>query len=120
MQFARDFHAVQGASKQCAVQGASMQYRGLPCMQGASMQCRGLPRSAWGFHAAHVASPQLHVLPSESSQLLMIGSRHLKLYGQEIYSIFFDLRKAFDSVPHRPLVHVDKLVSLGLDAHTLL
>ena len=32
-------------------------------------------------------------------------------------SIFFDLRKAFDSVPHRPLV--DKLASLGLDAHTL-
>ena len=46
-----------------------MQYRGLPCMQGASMQCRGLPRSAWGFHAVHVASPQLHVLSSESSQL---------------------------------------------------
>ena len=32
-------------------------------------------------------------------------------------SIFFDLRKAFDSVPHRPLV--DKLANLGLDVHAL-
>ena len=37
--------------------------------------------------------------------------------GQEVCSIFFDLRKAFDSVPHRPLV--DKLDNLGLDAHAL-
>ena len=32
-------------------------------------------------------------------------------------SIFFDLRKAFDLVPHWPLV--DKLANLGLDAHAL-
>ena len=32
-------------------------------------------------------------------------------------SIFFDLRKAFDSVPHQPLV--DKLANLGLDAYAL-
>ena len=32
-------------------------------------------------------------------------------------SIFFDLRKAFDSVSHRLLV--DKLTSLGLDAHII-
>ena len=36
---------------------------------------------------------------------------------QEVSSIFFDLRKAFDSVPHRPLV--DKLANLGLDVHAL-
>ena len=32
-------------------------------------------------------------------------------------SIFFDLRKTFDSVPHQPLV--DKLANLGLDAYAL-
>ena len=37
--------------------------------------------------------------------------------GQEVCSIFFDFRKAFDSVPHRLLV--DKLTSLGLDAHII-
>ena len=37
--------------------------------------------------------------------------------GQEVCFIFFDLRKAFDSVPHRPLV--DNLANLGLDAHAL-
>ena len=33
-------------------------------------------------------------------------------------SIFFDLRKVFDSVPHRPLV--DKLANLGLDLMLML
>ena len=37
--------------------------------------------------------------------------------GQEVCSIFFDLKKVFDSVPHRPLL--DKLARYGLDAHTL-
>ena len=32
-------------------------------------------------------------------------------------SIFFDLRKAFDSVPHQPLV--DKSANIGLDAYAL-
>ena len=32
-------------------------------------------------------------------------------------SIFFDHKKVFDSVPHRPLI--DKLSSYGVDAHTL-
>ena len=43
----------------------------------------------------------------------MIGSRHL----QEVCSIFFDLTKAFDCVPHWLLM--DKLTSLVLDAHII-
>ena len=47
----------------------------------------------------------------------MIGSRHLKPAKKYVCSIFFDIRNAFDSVPHRLLV--DKLTSLGLDVHTI-
>ena len=37
--------------------------------------------------------------------------------GQDICAIFFDLRKAFDSVPHQPLL--EKLCSYNLDPHIL-
>ena len=47
----------------------------------------------------------------------MISSRHLKLGKKYICSIFFDIRKAFDTVSHRLLV--DKLTSHGLDVHTI-
>jgi hypothetical protein len=38
--------------------------------------------------------------------------------GHEICAIFFDFRKAFDSVPHRPLLQ--KLQTLGLDTNIIL
>ena len=50
-----------------------------------------------------------------SSPSPMTGSKHSNL--DKKCSIFFDLKKAFDSVPHRRLI--DKLSSYGLDAHTL-
>ena len=61
--------------------------------------------------ATSLASQQLQL----SSLLLMIGFKHLRLGRKS--SIFFDLRKAFDLVPHRPLV--DKLDNLGLDTCAL-
>ena len=61
--------------------------------------------------ASSLASQQLQL----SSLLLMIGFKHLRLGRKS--SIFFDLRKAFDLVPHRPLV--DKLDNLGLDTCAL-
>ena len=42
--------------------------------------------------------------------------QHLE-HGNEVCAVFFDIRKAFDSVPHRPLVH--KLEELGVDKYLL-
>jgi len=41
---------------------------------------------------------------------------HLEV-GKEISAIFFDFCKAFDKVPHQPLI--DKLGNLGLGNHTI-
>ena len=37
--------------------------------------------------------------------------------GKEVCAVFFDLRKTFDSVPHRPLL--EKLQSSGINSHIL-
>ena len=37
--------------------------------------------------------------------------------GKEVCAVFFDFRKAFDSIPHTPLM--TKLVTLGLDEHII-
>ena len=72
-------------------------------------ECHPLSNKQWGFQSGKSTITALLSVTHDWFQALEAG--------QEVCSIFFDLRKAFDSVPHRPLV--DKLASLGLDAHTL-
>lgn len=64
-----------------------------------------LSDSQWGFRIGR----------STVSALLSIVDDWLRLLeeGKEICATFFDYRKAFDSVPHRPLM--DKLSSLNLN-----
>ena len=68
-----------------------------------------LSNKQWGFQSGKSTVTVLLSVAHDWFQALEAG--------QEVCSIFFDLRKAFDSVPHRPLV--DKLANLGLDAHAL-
>ena len=37
--------------------------------------------------------------------------------GAEIWEVFFDFKKAFDSIPHSPLL--SKLEAIGLDPHII-
>ena len=48
---------------------------------------------------------------------LLSTTHNLLEAGREVCAIFFDFRKAFDSVPHRKLL--DKLQDLGLDERIL-
>ena len=64
-----------------------------------------LSDAQWGFRAGR----------STTSALLSTTSHLFELLeaGKDICAIFFDYRKAFDTVPHRPLLQ--KLVSLNLN-----
>ena len=68
-----------------------------------------LSNKQWGFQSGKSTVTALLSVTHDWFQTLEAG--------QEVCSIFFDLRKAFDSVPHRLLV--DKLANLGLGAHAL-
>ena len=65
-----------------------------------------LSNKQWGFQSGKSTVTALLSVTHDWFQALESG--------QEVCSIFFDLKKAFDSVPHRPLM--DKLASYGLKA----
>ena len=71
---------------------------------------RPLAASQWGFQAGK----------STTTALLSTTHNILNLLeaGNEVCTMFFDFRKAFDSVPHRKLI--DKMQDLGLNEHILL
>ena len=62
-----------------------------------------------GFRAGRSTVSAL--LTTTSDWLTMLES------GKDICAVFFDYRKAFDSVPHRPLM--EKLSSLGLSVYLM-
>ena len=63
----------------------------------------------WGFRAGR----------STISALLSTVTHWLEILdaGMDICAVFFDYRKAFDSVPHQPLI--EKLVAPGLNRHVV-
>ena len=68
-----------------------------------------LENSQWGFLAGKSTTTAL---------LSVVHDWHLHLEAKsDVCAVFFDLRKAFDSVPHRPLLH--KLENLGIDKFLL-
>ena len=69
-----------------------------------------LTDSQWGFRSGR----------STVTALLSVTQEWLSALerGQEIGAVFFDYRKAFDSVPHRPLL--EKLENIGFNNHTAL
>ena len=68
-----------------------------------------LSNKQWGFQQGKsTTAALLHVIDQWSKLLER---------GHEVCAVFFDLRKAFDTVPHRPLL--DKLHSFGIDSHLI-
>jgi len=69
-----------------------------------------LSNSQWGFSEGKSTVTALLTTTHEWFQSLE--------EGKEICAVFFDFKKAFDSVPHRPLV--TKLQQMGVPDHVLL
>ena len=68
-----------------------------------------LSNSQWGFSAGKSTVTALLTTTHEWFQRLE--------EGKEICAVFFDFKKAFDSVPHRPLI--TKLQQMGVPNHLL-
>ena len=68
-----------------------------------------LSPNQWGFLPGRSAGSALLTVTGEWHQMLEQNA--------EVGTVFFDLKKVFDSVPHRPLLN--KLASMGLDSHIL-
>ena len=68
-----------------------------------------LSSKQWGLQAGKSTTTALLAIVHDWLEILDAGN--------EICAVFFDLRKAFDSVPHQPLL--DKLANTGLDRHTI-
>ena len=69
--------------------------------------CQVLSDSQWGFSPGR----------STVAALLSVTQKWLSALerGQEVCAVFFDYRKAFDSVPHSPLL--EKLESLDFNVY---
>ena len=66
-----------------------------------------LSNRQWGFLPGRCTASALLTVTHDRPRL-----QHLEL-GNEVCSIFFDLKKAFDSVPHRLLL--DRLEEIAVD-----
>ena len=66
-----------------------------------------LSESQWGFCSGKSTTQTL--LTATNDWLKMMES------GIEAAAVFFDFTKAFDSVPHKPLI--EKLQAIGLDVY---
>ena len=64
-----------------------------------------------------ISSVQWGFQPGKSTFTALLYTVEILESGNQIYAVFLDLRKAFDSVPHQPLL--EKLATTGLDDHLL-